>query len=361
MIPISFILLLLLLCVSVYKSSSVGAKRPSLSRRRPDSRGYQDDLHQPDNEPSGNLSDKYYESDNPQPYYQTEKSDYSNTADDVVYYYTKSSTSKAIVAVSAGLSSAFLAIFTFKMVISWVPPSPIIGIIGLLGLLQTYLKGDLGDFCRSIGVFTILIVTRARIGSFLLGFIRQLRGLTMLSVRSPFPPGDNPWNYVPEVNEPDIGFSMTYSLLGVVLSSAYIGWALAKKIPFFPGWIGALSLSGVLGYAGTFNDTRGDTIRFIGHSLTALFTHLSLAMDDVKLKEKIRVLFGKILHFIRILDQRYDIIGKLQVFWQKLIQQITTAMKRSDMNDNSVKARATSRSNNDWEANDIDNNGQFDD
>ena len=62
----------------------------------------------------------------------------------------------------------------------------------------------------------------------------------MMGERRLFPPNtENPWQYIPS-DEVDLKFNMMNTIIGVVLCGTVVGWKIAKSIPFFPGWIGAI-------------------------------------------------------------------------------------------------------------------------
>ena len=239
---------------------------------------------------------------------------------DIVKKYTSEASSRIIVAVSAAITSGLLVHLLTAMIISH--SSIIITSIASMGaIFYTFHDGDLGDLCRSLGVLTILLFTRARLKQFITTFVSQSKGMLMLGERRNFPPfTENPWKYIPIEGEDDLEFKMMNAIIGLVISGAFIGWRIAKMIPFFPGWIGAIGGASVLGYGGTFRDGRGDMLRFIGHSLHSLVREISQTMDDVSLREKLGVVLAQFLSFLRNLDEKLGIMEKLQVLLAELMK-----------------------------------------
>ena len=58
-----------------------------------------------------------------------------------------------------------------------------------------------------------------------------------------------------------LAFNMTHVLTALVLFGAWLGMSLAKPIPLFPGWLGAVLGGGIVGYGGTLRNGRGDLAR----------------------------------------------------------------------------------------------------
>jgi hypothetical protein len=121
---------------------------------------------------------------------------------------------------------------------------------------------------------------------------------------------------------------MTNTLLSVSLASGYIGWAIGKSIPFFPAWIGAISLAIVTGYFGTFRNGRGDFIRFCGYSLNNFLSDLSAASKDVKLKENTWIVLENFFSFAKGIDKKYKIIAKLKLFINFIILRIQSIIAK---------------------------------
>ena len=56
---------------------------------------------------------------------------------------------------------------------------------------------------------------------------------------------------------------MTGALIASALLGALGGWSIGKSIPFFPSWLGTLGGAGCVAYMSTFQDPRGDIIRYV--------------------------------------------------------------------------------------------------
>lgn len=144
----------------------------------------------------------------------------------------------------------------------------------------------------------------------------------MLGGRRNFPPdpADDPDNLVK--------YSMINSLLAIIFASFLIGWNLFRPIPLIPNWIGSILMACIIGYASTFSDSRGDLIRFSGHSLTSAMGLLMGIADEVGLRGKASVLIGQMLFFLRGMDKKFKVMQKLQVLIAQLIAKSTVLLYR---------------------------------
>jgi hypothetical protein len=157
----------------------------------------------------------------------------------------------------------------------------------------------------------------------------QFKSTVMLSERRPFPPGPNPWKYVAAEGEVDLlQYSMMKSLLATVFAGAFLGWLIAKPIPLFPNWIGAILGASALGGATTFRDSRGDLMRYLGHCVNSCVAVMGSTLDDVLLKERLGKLLSRLLFFLKGVDKKYHIVARLQDLLSDLIGKLTVLVGR---------------------------------
>jgi hypothetical protein len=162
----------------------------------------------------------------------------------------------------------------------------------------------------------------------------QVQCCLLLAPRRPFPPGPNPWRYSRDDDyfDPSIPkFSMTNVLLCLLLSGGMFGWILAKPIPLFPTWLGAVGGAAILGYGSTLLDGVGDLLRFLGHTLLSILSFLINIADDVQLRGNTQVMIGNLLFFLRGVDKQYHIMQRLQMILAIVVSKITKilySMKR---------------------------------
>lgn len=148
----------------------------------------------------------------------------------------------------------------------------------------------------------------------------------MLAPRRPFPPGPNPWRYNQDESyfDPSIPkFSMTNVLICLLLGGGTLGWMIAKPIPLFPTWLGAMGGAACAGYCGTLLDGVGDFLRFLGHTLLCIFSFLFSVADDVQLRVNTQIMIGNLLFFLRGIDNQYHIIQRLQMILAVIVSKIT--------------------------------------
>lgn len=203
-----------------------------------------------------------------------------------------------------------------------------------------FMPGNFGDFSRSLGVFTILLLQSFTIHTFLPKLIRQINAALLLSSRKNFPPGaTNPWRYNPakladeddlngeEVHE-IIRFSMTNTLLTIAVVGAIIGSWIAKPIPLFPSWLGAI-LSGVfLSYFSTLSDARGDLLRFIGYSTFHVISEVVSIANDVSLLSRVRSNLSKLFFFFQGIDDQFQVFAWIRVFLREFLVKFTAILYR---------------------------------
>lgn len=343
---LSLLLLYLILCIfgvlsSYYQTESGIPTRKNYARERE---------MRPNRKPVLDSSDQsYYEEDlafnapDNQPQYKPGLDSIS-----LVSSYLQDTSSKTLVAVAAAATTAVLTHFISIMVVSFSSILVLVG-IALAAFVYTFREGDLGDLSRSLGVFCILLFSRAKFYQFIANFISQLKGMLMIGERRQFPPfTDNPWKYKPLEDDVDLEFKMTNALLGLILSGAFIGWKIAKQIPFFPGWIGALGGSSMLGYAGTFRDGRGDMLRFLGHSLHSVVKEVSTIAEDVELRATVGVVLARVAALLHGWDEKLHIVEKLQLLMKEIVRIVRVALGRSggsedDGEDDSTTSRRPRR------------------
>lgn len=150
----------------------------------------------------------------------------------------------------------------------------------------------------------------------------------MLVERRPFPPTNNPWRFEASEDDEDIlqDFKMGRTLFTLAFWGLLLGWSISKPIPLFPNWLGGLIVAGFLAYCGTFQNSRGDMLRFFGHATYRGFAELIDIMDEVDLKQKIGVVISKMLFFLRGIDKQYQIARKLRQIISEMIFRSTSMM-----------------------------------
>lgn len=246
---------------------------------------------------------------------------------DAVPAYTKTFISKVLVATTSGMSSFMLFYVLLKMVFSRANV-PVVLVLAAICSLSCFTKGDLANFSKALGVFTLLISRRTKPGNFLFQTMKGVRSLVMLSARQPFPPTDNPWKYSEPPRGSGIPFSMMNAMIGVVIMGFVTGWSVSKFIPFFPGWLGSIGCAVIFGYQCTLRDSKGDVFRYFGYAANALLSEVTTTAEDVLLKEKTSVVLGRIFAFVHRLDQSYQIIDKIKALLANLVSHIMSLVRR---------------------------------
>jgi hypothetical protein len=67
-----------------------------------------------------------------------------------------------------------LPLSTYQMIFSGSRMS-VLGAVSALSAIFTFARGDIGDFCRALGVFMILLVQRTSFQRFLVSFVSQVQ------------------------------------------------------------------------------------------------------------------------------------------------------------------------------------------
>jgi hypothetical protein len=169
-------------------------------------------------------------------------------------------------------------------------------------------------------VFSIVLIEQAKVHLFLAKLVSQLKGLLMLSERREFPPLESALGRQ---------YSSTNTLVSLSVCGSVAGWRAAKAIPFFPGWIGAIAGAASAGYAGTFQDGRGDFLRFLGHTVCALLGEVSAAAGEVALREKFAVLFSLLARLVKTVDGQFDLAAKGQALMQVLVRIVSSLLVKN--------------------------------
>jgi hypothetical protein len=216
---------------------------------------------------------RYVQSD--QPISQPERDYYEDEGDygadesglpkvtDLTDTYSKSVMSQVTVALSAGVCLSILSTIFMKMVLNFSHPT-IVATLSIAFAAMTFRKGEVAELSKALGVFLILLVRQSTISSTCFAVAEQFKAALLLSNRKPFPPAENPWSYIYDPDQPgSLEFKMMNCLLCIVFGGAFLGWSIARSIPLFPGWLGALLLASSCGYLGTVRDPRGDLLRSV--------------------------------------------------------------------------------------------------
>ena len=112
---------------------------------------------------------------------------------------------------------------------------------------------------------------------------------------------------------------MINSILSMVFFGMFLGYNITNRIPLFPGWIGGLISSVLLGYTTTTRNTKGDLLRYLGHSINVLLSELVACADDVYLREKTGILLNRTFFFINKIDQRFGLLEKIRAIFNKIL------------------------------------------
>lgn len=243
----------------------------------------------------------------------------------IVTTFIQSFRSKTLVSLSSAALSVILMHVLLMMMFSHSSVI-IVSSVALSSAVFTFIQGDIGNFCRALGVFFIIMLKGTTVHKFIPRFVSQGKAAISLSPRRPFPSDENPWKYKPYEDDPVPDFSMSRILLVNILWGTLLGWVISKPIPLFPGWLGAISGASVLGYTSTLQDSKGDFFRLIGVGIYGLLSHAATASEDVELKEKTGVLLGRAGFFLKGVDQKYKIIDKFKVVSAKAMEKLTIAI-----------------------------------
>ena len=237
---------------------------------------------------------------------------------DRVPMYTRKVHHRAAVALVAFASATALAMVLGKAIIS--KSSIFVALVFATGcFFSCYTTGDFSQFSNALGVGTILFIRKLRPRHFFSMSTRQLLSAGMLAVRRPFPPVENPWTCKDVLDASEVPFSMINSILSMVFFGMFLGYNITNRIPLFPGWIGGLVSSVLLGYTTTTRNTKGDLLRYLGHSINVLLSELVACADDVYLREKTGILLNRTFFFINKIDQRFGLLEKIRAIFNKIL------------------------------------------
>lgn len=182
---------------------------------------------------------------------------------DLTEIYTTSVMSQLSVAASAGVCLSILSTIFMKMVLNFSHPT-VVTILSLSFAAMSFRKGEVAELSKALGVFFILLLRQSKLAGTCTTVAAQFKAALVLSNRKPFPPAENPWSYVYNPDLPgSVDFKMMNCLVFIVFGGAFLGWSVARSIPLFPGWLGALLLASCCGYLGTVRDPRGDLLRSV--------------------------------------------------------------------------------------------------
>lgn len=123
----------------------------------------------------------------------------------IVKKYVRTVPSTILVAIFSSIFIYITSNLLLHFIISKAPAYIIFG-LAILGLLATFIPGEVGNFSRSSGVFLLLLIQRSTIHIFLPQLIKQLLAACMLTRRKAFPSTEDPWKYKPR-KEGDIEFA----------------------------------------------------------------------------------------------------------------------------------------------------------
>lgn len=254
---------------------------------------------------------------------------------DRVPMYTKKVHHRAAVALVAFASATALAMVLGKAIFS--KSSIFVALVFATGcFFSCYTVGDFSQFSNALGVGTILFLRKLRPRQFFSMSTRQLLSSIMLAARRPFPPVENPWTCKDVLDASEVPFSMINSILSMLFFGMFLGYNITKRIPLFPGWIGGLISSVLLGYTTTTRNSNGDLLRYFGHSINVLLSEVMACADDVYLREKTGILLNRTFFFINKLDQRFGLLEKIRALFNKFLEMIKGL--RSDMEDDRAAA-----------------------
>ena len=212
---------------------------------------------------------------------QDRSSSKSKPENEIIVKYTKSILSSILVAFSASL---FLFLFSNLVVSFTIAKVPIYVTlsIALVAFIATFIPNEIGNFSRASGVFLILVLQEQKLHLFLMKLLQYLLALIMMTKRKGFPDLGDPWKYKPSrTSSPAAGnidsdtidddrilpsqaihnYSMVKILIVSSILGSIIGGKIAKPIPLFPNWIGAIIGAGFTAYTTTFPDSLGDLLR----------------------------------------------------------------------------------------------------
>ena len=263
--------------------------------------------------------------------------DQNGASVDILDEYTSTISSKILVAFSSACFTTVLVGFLCMMITSTWSPVLVLPFTVLFFVASFKKSSDLGKLSIAFGVVNILLLRRAKPSSTLSEFFFYLRGAFNLTQRRPYPPSENPWAHRFDPDDPNsIQFGMYSTILAIMLLGSTIGSNIAKQIPLFPTWIGALGAAGFCGYTSTLRDGRGDLLRFLGNSVVQCWSTFSEVSGEVELWDKLNKVSGKSMGHLSKLDSKYKIIDKLKFALAMLIGKVSSMSNqvRNDMQGN---------------------------
>ena len=258
----------------------------------------------------------------------------SNGEIDILDEYTSTISSKILVAISSACFTTIVASFLCMMITSKWSSVLVLPFTALFFVSSFRKSSDLGKLSIAFGVINILLLRRAKPSKTMMEFFFYLRGAFNLTNRRPYPPSENPWSHRFNPDDPNsIQFSMYSTLLAIMLLGSTLGSNLAKPIPLFPSWIGALGAAGFCGYTSTLRDGRGDLLRYMGNSIVNCWSAFAEMSTEVDLWNKLNKVTGKSMGHLSKLDSKYKIIDKLKFGLTILISKVSSMSNqvRNDM------------------------------
>jgi hypothetical protein len=121
---------------------------------------------------------------------------------------------------------------------------------------------------------------------------------------------------------------MTKVVLTLSVFGSLLGWNVVKPIPLFPSWIGAILGAVCLAYYGTFQDSRGDFIRYIGYTIASVLGELINIADEVELRQRCSVVLGKLFFFCKGIDSQFHVIERLKYLIGEILIKFTSILYR---------------------------------
>lgn len=269
---------------------------------------------------------------------------------DMIDQYTESIPAKLLICLFSTIFTTTVTSFLSLMLTSRLSPIIVLFVASIIGLASFRTTSDLGNLSRAFGVITLLLIRRANLGIFLSRLLQFTKGVFNIGRRRPFPPSENPWQYRTSRDDPNsINFSMYSTILVVAVVSSSIGSSIAKPIPLFPNWIGALLAAGFCSYLTTLRDGRGDLLRFLGNSGVGCWRAFYEVSQEVDLWSKLNKVSGKSLAQLSQLDEKYNFMGKLKFLISLVTSRVASESDRvmSDMSGaNNENSRQYSRDEN---------------
>jgi hypothetical protein len=272
---------------------------------------------------------------------------------DVIDQYTETVPAKLLICLFSTVFTTTVTAFLSLMLTSRLSPIIVLIVASIIGVASFRKTSDLGNLSRAFGVITLLLIRRANLSIFLSRLLQFTKGVFNIGRRRPYPPSENPWQYKASRDDPNsINFSMYSTILVVAVVGSSIGSSIAKPIPLFPNWIGALLAAGFCSYLTTLRDSRGDLLRFIGNSGVGCWSAFYEVSQEVDLWSKLNKVSGKSLAQLSRLDEKYNFIGKLKFLISLVTSRVASESDRV-MNDLSSAKNEDSRQ--------YSNDGNYDD